>query len=131
MKKSLVFTIMLLSGIALMVASESTLTRTEKVVKHPRGQPEVQPLSQIIIEYNGVELSEVEVINYESIITQTSGENPAIKEDVVMNIGIRRERDVDSCSVVPISYISCKKDARKTIKEKNTNYIRADNLMQS
>ena len=110
-------------GLVLMLFAIVAVTN-EKV--QARGQPQNHGIVlSLTVEYVG----EIQTGVGEGIITDALGivaKNP-IEKEMVMNIGIRRERDVDSCSVILLSIIN-KKDARRTILNKNTNYIRADNL---
>lgn len=98
-------------GLVLMLFAIVAVTN-EKL--QARGQPQNHGIVlSLTVEYVG----EIQTGVGEGIITDALGivaKNP-IEKEMVMNIGIRRERDVDSCSVIP--YL-IKKDARKTIKEK-------------
>ena len=108
-------------GLVLMLFAIVAVTN-EKL--QARGQPQNHGIVlSLTVEYVGT----AQVGVGEGIITDALGivaKNP-IEKEMVMNIGIRRERDVDSCNAIPYSI---KKDARKTIKNQNTHPIRADNL---
>ena len=115
-------------GLVLMLFAIVAITN-EKL--QARGQPQNHGIVlSLTVEYVG----EIQTRVGEGITIQALGQEIGYasveKSKMVINIGIRRERDVDSCSVILLSIIN-KKDARRTILNKNTNYIRADNLIYS